>query len=306
MTLILSQKIKMHKHKHIIVGLGWLGTPLAVHFLSAGDSVAGTTRNSDKATTLALKGIQTVLFDLYDNDVNTLPSDIFRNANVIINIPPGRKSFKPPLFIARMKSLFDYALLHQAKHICFISTTSVFGGLEGRISNDSVLKPNTPSGSAHVELELYLKELADTGDFSCSVLRLAGLVGKDRHPIATLSKKSNVTLGRNPVNLIHQQDVVQVISALLQKAGRKNQLSNSLQSANSMFEGNFYAANLCSAEHPTREDYYTWCADQKGIRGPEFTPDNREIVSGKWIDSEQTTTHLQVQLQYPSPYNMLE
>jgi nucleoside-diphosphate-sugar epimerase len=293
-------------HKHIIIGLGWLGTPLAMHWLSAGQSVAGTTRNSEKANALALKGIQTVLFDLYENDVKTLPSDIFQDANVVINIPPGRKTFDPPLFIARMKSLFDYALLHQAQHICFISTTSVFGGLEGRISNHSALTPNTPSGDAHVELELYLKDLANIDDFSCSVLRLAGLVGDDRHPITTLSQKSNVALGKNPVNLVHQQDVIQVISAVLQKAEQKKHLSNSAQAANNLFEGNCYAVNLCSSEHPTREDYYTWCADQKNIRCPEFTTDNRKIVNGKWIDSEQTTIQLQIQLHYPSPYNMLE
>ncbi len=304
MTLMLSPKTKMHKR--IIIGLGWLGTPLAMNFLSAGHSVVGTTRNSDKASTLALEGIQTVIFDVYDNDLTTLHSDIFQDAYVIINIPPGRKSFKPQLFIARMKSLFDYALLHQAQHICFISTTAVFAGLEGRIRNDSPLTPNTPSGAAHVELELYLKQIAETGDFSCSVLRLAGLVGKDRHPITTLSQKSNIALGRNPVNLIHQKDVVQVISAMLQNAGPKKQHSNASQAANNLFDGNFYAANLCSSEHPTREDYYIWCADQKGIRSPEFAPDNREIVSGKWVDSEQTTNRLQLKLQYPSPYNMLE
>jgi nucleoside-diphosphate-sugar epimerase len=304
MTLILSLKIKVHKH--IIIGLGWLGTPLAMHFLSAGYPVAGTTRDSNKAKTLALDGIQTVLFDLYDNDLTSLPSDMFQGANVIINIPPGRKSFEPLLFIARMKSLFDYALLHQAQHICFISTTSVFGGLEGRVSNDSALTPNNPSGAAHAALELYLKDLAAASDLHCSVLRLAGLVGKDRHPITTLSQKSNIALGRNPVNLIHQQDVINVISAVLQKAGRINQHSHSSQATNNLFKRNFYAANLCSSEHPTREDYYTWCADQKGIRSPEFTPDNREIVNAKWIDSEQTITSLQVQLQYPSPYNMLD
>jgi len=303
-TLTLSLKIKMHKH--IIIGLGWLGTPLAMHFLSAGHSVAGTTRDPNKSATLAIDGIQTVLFDLYSNDATTLPSDIFEDANVVINIPPGRKSFESTLFIARMKSLFDYALLHQAQHICFISTTSVFGGLEGRISNDSTLTPATPSGAAHVELELYLKGLAYTGDVSCSVLRLAGLVGKDRHPITTLSQKSNIALGRNPVNLIHQQDVVNVISAVLQKARQENQHRSSSQATNNLFKCNFYAANLCSSEHPTREDYYNWCADQKGLRSPQFTPDNRGIVNAKWIDSEQTTTSLQIQLEYPSPYNMLD
>jgi nucleoside-diphosphate-sugar epimerase len=304
MTLMLSPKTKMHKR--IIIGLGWLGTPLAMHFLNSGDSVVGTTRNSGKASTLALDGIQTLVFDVYDNDLTTLHSDIFQDAYVIINIPPGRKSFKPALFIARMKSLFDYALLHQAQHICFISTTSVFGGLQGRINNDSPLTSNTPSGAAHVELELYLKQLAETGDFSCSVLRLAGLVGKDRHPITTLSQKSNIALGRNPVNLIHQKDVIQVISAMLQNAEPKKQHGNSSQAANNLFDSNFYAVNLCSSEHPSREDYYIWCADQKGIRSPEFAPDNREIVNGKWIDSEQTTTRLRLKLQYPSPYNMLE
>jgi|GEM_PF-16748 len=317
--------------KHIIIGLGWLGSPLAMHFLSAGLPVSGTTRNSEKAKLLASKGIQTLLFDLYKNDITAIPWDIFQDANVIINIPPGRKDFEPTLFIERMKSLFDYILLHHAQHICFISTTSVFGALEGRINNDSALVPNTPSGNAHVELELYLKDIAiasatkPQGDaikaclvtpqdtaltsaigFSCSVLRLAGLVGKDRHPITTLSQKSNIALGSNPVNLIHQQDVIQVIYAILQDAEQRKHNSHSLETTNGQLESNFYAANLCSLEHPTREEYYTWCAQQKGIRNPQFTPDTREIVCGKWIDAEQTISQLQVKLHYPSPYNMLE
>jgi nucleoside-diphosphate-sugar epimerase len=214
-----------------------------------------------------------------------------------------------------MKSLFDYILLHHAQHICFISTTSVFGALEGRISNDSVLTPNTPSGNAHVELEFHLKDLAiasvikpqgDAIGFSCSALRLAGLVGKDRHPITTLSQKSNIALGKNPVNLVHQQDVIQVICAILQDAERRKHDSDSFEMTNSLLDRNFYAANLCSLEHPTREEYYTWCAQQKGIRNPKFTPDTREFASGKWIDSEQTISQLQVKLHYPSPYNMLE
>lgn len=316
--------------KHIIIGLGWLGSPLAMHFLSAGLSVFGTTRNSEKAQLLASKGIQTLLFDLYENDITAIPWNIFQDANVIINIPPGRKDFEPTLFIERMKLLFDYILQHHAQHICFISTTSVFGALEGRISNASALVPNTPSGNAHVELELYLKDLAIasankpeggainaylaaqdtvlTGaiGFSCSVLRLAGLVGKDRHPITTLSQKSNIALGRNPVNLIHQQDVIQVICAILQHAEQKKHDGDSLEMTNSLLESNFYAANLCSLEHPTRDEYYTWCAQKKGIRNPQFTPDTRESANGKWVDAEQTISQLQVKLHYPSPYNMLE
>jgi len=303
-------------HKHLIIGLGWLGSPLAMCFKSAGHTVAGTTRNTEKAAKLTSQGIQAVLFDLYETELTDLPHELFQDANVIINIPPGRKNFEPALFIERMKGLFDYAHQHSAMHICFISTTSVFGKLEERVSNNSPLSPTTASGNAHVTLERYLKALArasklgrdanhSTHSFSCAVLRLAGLVGKDRHPISTLSQKSNIALGKDPVNLIHQEDVIQVISAVLQHAGKDARNNQSAMAAHSPFQDNFYAANLCSIEHPSREQYYTWCAEQKGIRLPEFSPDNRARVNGKWVDAERTISELGLKLRYPSPYNML-
>ncbi len=311
----MSQKIKMHKH--LIIGLGWLGCPLGLYFKSAGHSVAGTTRNAEKARDLASQDIQTVLFDLYENDVTDLPHELFQDANVIINIPPGRKNFEAKLFVERMKGLFDYAYQHAAMHICFISSTSVFAGLEGRVSNDSPFLPNTASGNAHVTLEHYLKELARTSkvsrdashsanDFSCAVLRLAGLVGKDRHPIATLSQKSNIAMGKNPVNLIHQEDVIQLISAVLQHVEEEVSNNRSTIATQKLFDNNFYAANLCSLDHPSREQYYTWCAEQKSLRIPEFLPDNREKINGKWIDAKHTISELRLELRYPSPFNMLE
>lgn len=304
-------------HKHLIIGLGWLGSPLALYFQSAGHTVAGTTRSAEKAGAFASQGIQTVLFDLNENDVTELPHELFQNAYVVINIPPGRKNFEPILFIERMKRLFDYAHQHAAMHVCFISTTSVFGEREGQVTNDTPLAPNTASGNAHVELERYLKRLALTSgvslgtdlslnSFSCSVLRLSGLVGKDRHPISTLSQKSHIALGKNPVNLIHQEDVIQVISAVLRNSGKKMDSNQVGISATSLFENNFYAANLCSLEHPSREQYYTWCAEQKGMRPPEFSPDDRTRINGKWIDAEHTINELGLTLLYPSPYHMLE
>ncbi len=304
-------------HKHLIIGLGWLGSPLAMYFKSAGHTVAGTTRDIEKADKLSSQGIQAVLFDLYENELSALPHELFRDANVIINIPPGRKNFDPVLFIERMKGLFDYAHQHAAMHICFISSTSVFAELEGRVSNDSPLAPTTASGDAHVTLERYLKELARTpkiahgashisNRFSCAVIRLAGLVGKDRHPITTLSQKSNIAMGKDPVNLIHQEDVIQAISALLHYVAEKASNNQSAITAHKLFDNNFYAANLCSLEHPSRKQYYTWCAEQKGLRLPEFSPDYRARVSGKWIDAEHTLRELELKLRYPSPYNMLD
>jgi nucleoside-diphosphate-sugar epimerase len=279
-------------HKYLIIGLGWLGSPFAMHLVDAGNVVSGTTRSPEKAKRLTQCGIETFLFDLYEQDASEIPSSAFDGADVLINLPPGRKNFSSESFVECMKSLIDIAVSNGAKHICFISTTSVFAGLSGRIGNDSVFSPRTASGKAHVEIELYLKDISKAKGLNTTVLRLAGLVGEDRHPITTLSKKSDIQVGKDPVNLVHQQDVIQAINAIFHTVQDKR-------------SANFYAANLCSEEHPSREQYYTWCAAQKGLRSPTFTPDERETGTGKWIDAQETTTNLNLTLLYPSPYDML-
>ncbi|MFT5543989.1 MAG: nucleoside-diphosphate-sugar epimerase [Glaciecola sp.] len=303
-------------HKHFIIGLGWLGSPLAKHFIDAGDVVAGTTRDKQKARTLTTQGIATHLYDLYHSDVNLLPVAAIANANIVVNIPPGRRDFSHDLFVQAMKLLFDYLAQNNAKHICFISTTSVFENHAGCISNNSLLSPNTPSGKAHVELELYLKSMAVVASndkniktpMLVSVLRLAGLVSGDRHPITSLSKKSEIPLGKNPVNLIHQQDVIRVISALLSLSNNKDLTSKKPEvkkaSENTLIP-NFFAGNLCSTEHPSRESYYTWCAQQLNIRLPGFAADTRALADGKFIDSAETLNKLDIELTYSSPYQML-
>lgn len=295
--------------KHLIIGLGWLGSPLAQHLLSAGDDVAGTTRNEEKRCALSKRGIECYIFDLYTSEIESLPRHLFDNANVVINIPPGRLDYVQALFIERMQQLFEHAAKSHAKHICFISTTSVFGGLSGRVSNTSPLQPTSPSGEAHAALETYLSTLAAmppiklnrNTQFTASVLRLAGLVGPNRHPITSLSQKSNIALGQNPVNLIHQTDVITVISCIINKADNANLATESTQ----FFEGNIFIANLCAIEHPSRAKYYTWCAEQLGIRIPDFAADSRVNIDGKWIDAKATLTALNIELEYASPYQML-
>lgn len=299
-------------HKYFIIGLGWLGNPLAKTLKSAGHVVAGTTRNANKAIELKQAGIDTCLFDLYTEDSSSFKAieKPMQDAYLVINIPPGRKNFSPELFVQQMKLLFEFACHQKVKHICFISTTSVFGEVKGRISNATSLAPNTASGKAHVELELYLKGLAATNNISASVLHLAGLVGEDRHPIKTLSGKTDIALGKNPVNLIHQHDVIQAIVAVLRHAQlppkQKDDAVHEKTGLNKLlFTENFYSANLCSAEHPARADYYTWCADQKAIPKPEFSIDDRDTVDGKWIDATETIEQLGIKLKYASPYDML-
>jgi nucleoside-diphosphate-sugar epimerase len=289
-------------HKYFVIGLGWLGSPLAKHFVDAGDLVAGTTRDEKKAVALEQMGVAAHVYDLFNSDINILPKSAIENANVIINIAPGRRDFSPELFVQSMRILFDYVVQNNAKHICFISTTSVFGGHTGRITNSSSLRPNTASGKAHAELERYLKSIKS---LQISILRLAGLVGADRHPVTSLSEKSEISLGKNPVNLIHQDDVIRAISALTASANNKD-LTDNIGEENNLTEdgnqlkeqvsANFFAGNLCSTEHPSRESYYTWCAKQLGIRSPAFIDDTRILADGKFIEATETLNKLNIDL----------
>ncbi|MEQ3653240.1 MAG: NAD-dependent epimerase/dehydratase family protein [Glaciecola sp.] len=276
--------------KFLIIGLGWLGYPLARELKGAGAIVAGSTRSESKIHALKNENIEAFHYDLYlSNDVDINPERI-NNAHVVINIPPGRRNFDKALFIKQIKVLLDYCIANKAKQIIFISTTSVFGALTNKVNNHSPLSPNTPSGEAHVEIEQYLqaKSVKTGKECQISVLRLSGLVGLNRHPINTIAVKKGITQGKNPVNLVHLDDVIQTLIALSKRVERS-----------------FYAANLCSTEHPSRQEYYTWCAKELKLSLPEFAPDDRLDIDGKIIDASETLKDNDITLKYPSPFMML-
>jgi nucleoside-diphosphate-sugar epimerase len=277
--------------KFLILGLGWLGSPLAKKLKGAGAVVAGSTRSDAKLFALQSEGIMAFHYDLYQSDLVDIDTSFVDDAHVIINIPPGRRSFDKGKFIKHIKALIDYSIANRAKQIIFISTSSVYGALRYEVNNCSPLSPNTPSGEAHVEIEQYLRTLSLKSMEECqvSVLRLSGLVGEDRHPINTIANKKDITLGKNPVNLVHLDDVIQMIIALSKKLQRP-----------------FYAANLCSSEHPSRQEYYTWCAKELGLHLPEFAADDRVDIDGKIVNANDTLIENEVTLKYPSPYMMLQ
>ena len=118
------------------------------------------------------------------------------------------------------------------------------------------------------------------------VIRLAGLVGKSRHPAKYLAGRKGLPNGQQAVNLVHQHDVINAIQQIihLQLWGQ--------------------TLHLCSAEHPSRKDYYCWAATKLGLALPEFITEE-DSDSGKKIDARQSLEKLGLNLLYPSPFDML-
>lgn len=267
-----------------ICGCGWLGLPLAQHLVHAGHSVTGTKRNTQAAAELSTQGITGVAFELGHARLESLPHTLFNTDVLVLNIPPGRKQFSSQHFLANMQQLIAHARQHGTKRCLFISTSAVYGESSRKVLEGSEVDPQTASAIAHVELESTVEDVfAQNG----AVLRLAGLVGGARHPGKHLAGRTGLGNPHRRVNLVHRDDVIAAIEAVIN------------------LDAFGQTWHLCATEHPTRQTYYTWAANQLGLPCPTFVEEASDTPSGKILDAGHSLKTLGISLAYPSPYTML-
>ena len=272
------------KQKLVISGYGWLAGYLGDALQQTLD-IVGTSRNDDKLALLSKKGISGVKFALGDN-TRELQKHL-NGATFVINIPPGRRNTNLASFTKNMCTLVDDAISANVAHIVFISTTSVYGdSTDNTLTEEAPLHPETESAKAHVAVEQYLAErLSGKNDshrsthYTC--VRLAGLVGPDRHPANSLSGRT-VGKGNKRVNLVYITDVVSALKKII-AAPTEEKLYH-----------------LCANEHPKRGEYYVAAADALQVTPPVFSEtDNKPC--GKVIDASQSWAKLGIVPQYASP-----
>jgi hypothetical protein len=72
---------------------------------------------------------------------------------------------------------------------------------------------------------------------------------------------------------------------------------------NSQRSGIYHA---CSLEHPSRQEYYSWTADKLGLGKVDFAnEENTSDSQGKIIDATKSLSDLELELKYPSPFDMI-
>jgi len=232
-----------------IVGLGWLGLPLALHLKELGWCVKGSKQSPDDAQKLHQLGIETYPFSLSD-EMKRLPDHIRPLFNVdalIITLPPS--SFSSQQYCEYLAFLTNQAKKQGVQHLIFTSSTSVFPNISGQFDESSQLSAETEMGKTLIQAEQYLFQ---SGISHCDILRLAGLIGKQRHPVKFLAGKRNLKQGNSPVNLVHLEDCIEAITALL------------------MNPNGLRTYHLCAPIHPTRAEYYTKTAVFYDLSIPQF------------------------------------
>jgi len=219
-----------------ILGSGWLGLPLAQQLQRAGHNVKVATRSDARLHQLASDGLSA-----FQIDIDAASGDIsgFLQSNIlIINIP--NKNVESFQWLAQQISLSPI------NKILFISSTSVYKPWPTPVSEDcGALDPNHPL----VQIEQLLSGLEN---IEATVIRFAGLIGPKRNPANFFKNGKSVADSDSPVNLIHLQDCIGIIEAIIAQ-----------QAWGDVFNG-------CATSHPSKREFYSAARQALGKELPNF------------------------------------
>jgi nucleoside-diphosphate-sugar epimerase len=257
-----------------ILGCGWLGLPLATHLLQQGFEVHGSVTSEHKLTLLREKGIIPYQIQITDTEITGDGLPVFLASEIlIVNVPPARREDIVAYHTAQMSLLA--ALIPAGTHVLFVSSTSVYPELNKEVIETDSFEAVKGSGKALVAVEkLFMSR------FKCTVLRFAGLIGYDRQPGRFLAGKKDVENGDAPINVIHQDDCIAIIAAII-KQGVWGEVFNA-----------------CADKHPVRKTFYTQAAEKAGLVIPTFLPGSHKF---KIIHSDKLKQRLGYTFKYPDP-----
>lgn len=257
-----------------IIGLGWLGWPLAKRLASDGFRVQGSVTSVTKQQQLSAEETDVAVVCWQAGEQASLPESLLAPM-MIITIPPG----KTPHYVATLQRLITQAKQCGVRHQIYISSTSVYGG-NGHCNELSPLQPETTQAESLVQVEQYVQQAG----FSCwHILRPAGLFGPGRYPGRFLSGKT-LDGGGRVVNLVHQTDVIGCIRALL-----------------SCTQSDIF--NLAAPTHPTRAAFYHQACLLAGLPEPHFSDMNDD---GRWIEADKVERALNYRYQITDLFRWLQ
>ena len=141
--------------KVAIVGLGWLGMPLAMSLAARGWQVTGSKTTLDGVEAARMSGIESYSLRLEPELVcETDDLDALMDADALVITLPARRSGPGETFyLQAMQQLVDSALAYRIPRIIFTSSTSVYGDAQGIVKEGTPRNPVTASGRVLKELE---------------------------------------------------------------------------------------------------------------------------------------------------------
>ena len=231
-----------------VLGCGWLGFPLAVRLLKEGYQLRGSTTSPQKINVLENAGV-TPYQITYHPSQKTNVQDFFQSEVLFLNIPFRRGLTDPSLYALQIESVIEDAKKGSIKSLIFTSSTAVYPEHLKAAKEEADFIP--VDGRARVLFDVERKLLVQKS-FATTIVRFGGLYGQGRPIGKFLAGKTDIADPHKPVNLIHLDDCVEIVTRLIRKGAYSGVL------------------NAVSDRHPTRQELYTKAARSLGLRPPTF------------------------------------
>ena len=274
----------------LIVGCGYVGTPLGAELVKQGHEVCGLRRSPRADGALTAVGIKPLAADITRlEELTQLPAGYDWVVNCVSSSGGGAEDYRS-VYLQGTRHLFEWLATAPPKKFVYTSSTSVYGQTDGSVVTEaSPAEPSTETAQVLVETERVLLQAARIG-FPGVVLRLAGIYGPGRghwfkqylSGVATIEGK-----GDRILNMIHRDDVVAAILAAL----RQGQ------------PGRIY--NVVDDEPVTQLTFFKWLSTRLGRDLPPFAPEgtaeNRKRgTTNKRVSNLRLKTELGWLLNYPT------
>lgn len=264
-----------------IIGCGWLGSSLGRQLLRRNHIVKGSTHSYDAHIKLEVSGIQPYFMNVKHDRLEIDYENFFNTDVLIIALPPARVDYIEDIYPQQIQQIIPYIKNLKIQKVLLISSTSVYQDSNSIVREGNEGQTTKASGKALLKAEKLLKNIEGV---STTVLRLGGLIGGSRNPATFLQGKTNIA-GNVPVNLIHTDDAVSIITRIIEKEAW----------------GETY--NACSPGHPTKLEFYTLAAEASELPIPHFV---NKIQDFKIVNSDKLIQELGYRFTYNSPIDYLK
>ena len=265
----------MSQLKIAIIGCGWLGLPLAKKLIKENFIVKGSTTSKEKISILRTEKIEPFLIDLNKDLDKEILNSFLENIDVlIINVPPKIRKEKTINYYSKIQKITSDNLIKKINNIIFISSTSVYGSKQGKVSSQTIPLPDTINGKEILKTEKLIENKNNT------IIRFGGLINETRNPLNHLIKKSEILNSDAPINYIHLEDCIGIILSVI----KKNKW------------GKIYLG--VTPFHPTKKNYFDNLCEKKRIKKLTFS--TKETVIDKEIDDEKIKPELNYPFKYPN------
>ncbi|RLV58352.1 SDR family oxidoreductase [Parashewanella curva] len=265
-----------------IIGCGWFGFPLAQRLLNVGYQVSGSKRASSSLGELKAAGINTFALDLSQNltaNEQLAIKPFLESDHLIVCIQPSLRKQSSTSYLTQLQKLMSLVEAKQYKKMILVSSSSVYPDIEGVMKEDDASVHSESSQVMLAAEDLFLNH--NNG----YILRFSGLIGPKRPPGRFFSGKFEIPAGDKVVNLVHLEDCIAAMVALL-----------TADSASKVY-------NVCSPHHPSRSEFYTQATLHFGGIQPSFLSDG---IRGKEVSGVKITNELDFSYQFNDLYLALD